>query len=201
MYGEEGGLMDPWSGQNQSEQFLELGSLWGWPFAIPTVNISGDAATLTTFANREWEPFTTNDTVSMYVTAKTFANEPVTGEITVDQLIVMWKMNEDDWGEGGTYPDDGGMPPDGGDGGMPPDGPDDKMFMPTVYTNLTSAATMTSGSGVLEITYEELRSVVGNFTCGDFSIRINVTDTDGNSETAERCFMMDEAFDEGGYIP
>ena len=201
MYGEEGGSGDIWS---REERFVELESLWGWPFAIPEINISGDAATLTTFANREWEPFTTNDTVSMYVTAKTFANEPVTGNITVDQLIVMWTEDDDNWdegepydGEGEPYDGDGGTYPDGGDGGMPPDG-GGKMFMPTVYTNLTSNATMTDGAGVLEITYDELRSVVGNFTCGDFSIRINVTDNSGNSETAERFFMMDEARDDGG---
>ena len=80
---------------------------------------------------------------------------------------------------------------------MPPDG-GGKMFMPTVYTNLTSNATMTDGAGVLEITYDELRSVVGNFTCGDFSIRINVTDNGGNSETVERFFMMDEERDDKG---
>ena len=202
MYGEEGGSGDIWSRQ---EQFVELESLWGWPFAIPEINISGDSATLTTFANREWEPFTTNDTVSMYVTAKTFANEPVTGNITVDQLIVMWTESEGDWDDE-PFPDGGddGMPPDGDGGTFPDDGmlPDggDKMFMPTVYTNLTSNATMTGGAGVLEITYDELRSVVGNFTCGDFSIRINVTDTSGNSETAERFFMMDEARDDGGWM-
>ncbi len=69
--------------------------------------------------------------------------------------------------------------------------------MPTVYTNLTSTATMTGGAGVLEITYGDLQSVVGNFTCGDFMIRINVTDTSGKYETTERFFMMDED-DKGG---
>ncbi|MCD6206955.1 MAG: carboxypeptidase regulatory-like domain-containing protein [Methanosarcinales archaeon] len=188
MYGAENGSTDPYSGQKRDERFLELGSLWGWPFSIPRINTSGDPAVLTTLASDDCGDYTLEDNISMYITAKTFSNEPVDGDITVDKLMVLCM---DEVGEGGA----------GGEDDYGDDWEDDMMMEPVIYTNTTAInATMTDGVGVLEITYGELRDITATeFDFGEFIVQINVTDdAGGNSETVMREFEMESEESEMG---
>lgn len=179
LYSSEQGSTDM-MGWKFDERWITLGSMYGWPFGVPEVNYNGNFANLTTFSPR-WEPFGLDDEVTTYVSARSFSNQPVNGNISLDKLIVLFKSNQSDEGMmmGGTStevkPGDGG----GGFGGAP-----------QVYDIPGMISPITDGIGIWSINYSVLSPVVGSFDSGNFVARLNITDSDGNFETVERSFFM-----------
>jgi len=170
MYGAEQGspsmMMGPEQG-NFSERWLDIGSLRDCPFAAPSLNITNQTANLTTLKDRTF--FTTKENVTIWVKAKKFDNTPVTGNISVDKLIVLWKEKI----------------------GM--EGEEDMFGPPQVITNITVNSTLTNGEGTLIITNTTIQDAVGGegFDFGEFLVMLNVTDSSsGGYETMERDFMM-----------
>ncbi len=163
MYGaEQGSPSEMMGGKNFSERELEIGCLADWPFAAASLNITNQ--TLTTLKEEQF--FTTDENVTIWVKAKKFDNTPVTGTISVDKLIVLWKEKM---------------------------GVEEEMFgPPQEIKNIDATGTMTSGEGTLIITNETIKTAVGGdgFDVGEFLVMLNVTASDGGSETMERHFMM-----------
>ncbi len=167
MYGAEQGypsMKEPGEG-NFSERWLDMGSVYGWPFAAPSLKIdsTNKTATLTTLKQEEF--FTTEENVTIWVEARKFDGTAVTGNISVDTLIVLWKESM---------------------------GVDGEKFGPPQEYDITVNSTLTNGEGTLIITNTIIEGEVGEFDFGEFLVMLNVTESDagGGSETTERHFMM-----------
>ncbi|MDQ6963551.1 MAG: hypothetical protein Q9M13_01375 [Mariprofundales bacterium] len=181
LYGaEEGTPLCPFC-MSFDERDLELGSTWGWPIAVPSItyNETAETATLRTL-KPTWEPFDVNENVSIFITARTFSNEPVTGTITVDQLIKIFSFG----GEEQPQNSGGGGTSDGSGSGV-----GDDFEQPTIY-QLNTTSTIVNGVGVFEVEGQTLQNLTGSFDTANFVIRLNITDNNGNFEVVERGFMV-----------
>jgi hypothetical protein len=178
MYGAEQGSPSMMGGEgNFSERWLDIGSVYGDPFAAPSLRIdsTNKTATLTTLKREEY--FTTEENVTIWVKAKKFDNTPISGNISVDKLIVLWTESME--GEGGMV-------------GLPQE------------KDINATGTLTNGEGTLIITNTTLRGEVGEFDSGEFLVMLNVTESGGGSETMERHFMIfnpELMPKEGGMMP
>ncbi len=176
LYSPEQGSTDM-MGQKFDERWITLGSMYGWPFGIPEVSYNGNFANLTTFSQR-WAPFGLNDDVTMYISARSFSNQPINGNVSLDKLIVMFKYNQSDatvMPGSEPAPDKSGSGPGGA---------------PQVYDIPGVTSPITNGIGIWRINYSVISPVVGSFDSGNFVARLNITDSDGNFETVERSFFM-----------
>ncbi|MGB2729072.1 MAG: hypothetical protein WBD09_11530 [Halobacteriota archaeon] len=167
MYGDEQGyssMMEP-GGKNFSERWLDMGSVYGWPFAAPSLKIdsTNKTATLTTLKQEEF--FSTEENVTIWVEARKFDGTAVTGNISVDKLVVLWKESM---------------------------GVEGEKFGPPLEYDIDVNSTLTNGEGTLIITNTTLQSeeVGDSFDFGEFLVMLNVTESGGGSETTERHFMM-----------
>ncbi|MFZ3168412.1 MAG: carboxypeptidase-like regulatory domain-containing protein, partial [Candidatus Methanoperedens sp.] len=190
---EQGQLVDTMQNRNLEERYLNLNTLHGWPFGVPEVTYNGDYANLTTFSSR-YEPYGLTENVTMYLSAKTFSNEPISGNISLEKLVVLFKVNQSDIGggmggkEGGPGPGTLSEPgPSGGSGGG---GMDGGKSMPDVYTSIDVTSPIVNGIGVWEINYSILQPVVGSFDSGQFVAMLNITNEQGDFEIIERQFML-----------
>ncbi len=163
---EQGQDIFDWMGTRKfDERWISIGSIFGWPFGVPDITYNGIYANLTTFKSR-WEPFDISENVTMYLNAKTFSNQPINGNVSLDKLIVNFKFNISDKEQ-----------------------PQGTNEAPQVYENLEVVAPVTNGIGVWRINYSVLQPVVGSFDGADFVARLKVTDgTD--FEVVERHFFM-----------
>lgn len=185
MYGAEQGYSSMYQPGNFSERWLGIGDVYGHPFAVPSLKLdrTNYTATLKTLARKEF--FGKDENVTIWVKAMKFDNTPVAGNISVDKLIVLWKENMSRGGEGMDMRMEENM-----DMNMDMDG--EGMFVPPqVITNITATGTMTNGEGTLIITNTSIQDAVGDFDVGEFLVMINVTASDGGSETMERHFMIE----------
>lgn len=190
LYGPEGGVKV--YDQTFDERWVEVGSLWGWPIAFPVMleDEVSNTATLTTLVNKEWQPFNVSENVSIFLTAKTFTNDPIDANVTVEKLMVMYadsmdgEMMNDGFADGGTdeYMDDKMMNQD----------------MGPQFVNINSTGTIEDGIGTLIITSDELQEKVGDFMFGEFVVTLNITDSANKSEIVERHFMVEDRSMEGG---
>ncbi|MCE8428284.1 MAG: hypothetical protein J5U19_07865, partial [Candidatus Methanoperedens sp.] len=198
---EQGQVVDMMRNNRLEERYITLGTLQGWPFGVPEITYSGDFANITTFSPR-FEPFGMTENVTMYVGARKFTNEPINGNVSLEKLVVLFKVNQSDiaglpmGGGGGSVPSSGGG--GGGGGGT---GGGGGMMIPDVYTNITAISPITDGIGVWKINYEDLKPVVGSFDSGQFIAMLNITDNAGNFEVIERQFMLQNrtSFGKGDY--
>ncbi|CAG0976692.1 MAG: hypothetical protein OIN86_07720 [Candidatus Methanoperedens sp.] len=190
LYTQEQGGTDM-QGNKFDEKWITLGSMFGWPFGVPEITYNGNFANLTTFKER-WNPFSLSDNVTVYVNAKTFSNQPINGNVSLDKLMVLFKSNMSD----ATGPVSGGssMTAEGTGGGGGTGGGDigtgKGPGAPQSYVIPNVTVPIVNGIGVWRINYSVIQPVVGSFDSGNFAAKLNITDNEGNFENAEISFFM-----------
>src|SRR5660398_225027 len=192
LYTQEQGGTDM-QGNKFDEKWITLGSMFGWPFGVPEITYNGNFANLTTFKER-WNPFSLSDNVTVYVNAKTFSNQPINGNVSLDKLMVLFKSNMSD----ATGPVSGGSSMTaegtGGGGGGGTGGGDigtgKGPGAPQSYVIPNVTVPIVNGIGVWRINYSVIQPVVGSFDSGNFAAKLNITDNEGNFENAEISFFM-----------
>ncbi len=189
---EQGQVVDPMRNTRLEERHVTLGELLGWPFGVPVITYNGNYANLTTF-NQRFEPFGTTENVTMYLSVKTFSDVPIDGNVSLENLVVLFKANQSTVSGSGMG---GGTGPGTGKGftgtqaGGPVPGGEVGVSAPVVYSNISIISPIAGGIGIWMINYDQIAPVVGSFDTAQFIAVLNITDQEGNFETVERQFMI-----------
>ncbi|MBP1908120.1 Ig-like domain-containing protein [Methanolobus bombayensis] len=152
------------------------GNMENWPLAFPTLNINeGDnTATLKSFA--PVYDFDSNESITIYLTAREFDGTPINGTAELQSLKMMF-------------------------GGYFDEGPADNLPISWDMSSEMINTTLVDGEGVLEILPDDMDGI--NYDFGEFTAVVTIEKETGGSEALKMNFfrvdeeMMDMYEDEG----